>query len=79
MALVVFRILGKNYDAAVICGGMMGHGLGGTPNAVANMDAVGRKHGLQSKVAMVVVPLSGAVLIDVVALPWIVFCLNWVA
>lgn len=79
VALVVFRILGKNYDAAVICGGMMGHGLGGTPNAVANMDAVGRKHGLQSKVAMVVVPLSGAVLIDVVALPWIVFCLNWVA
>lgn len=79
VTLVVFRILGKNYDAAVICGGMMGHGLGGTPNAVANMDAVGRKHGLQSKVAMVVVPLSGAVLIDVVALPWIVFCLNWVA
>ena len=79
VTLIVFRILGKNYDAAVICGGMMGHGLGGTPNAVANMDAVGRKHGLQSKVAMVVVPLSGAVLIDVVALPWIVFCLNWVA
>lgn len=76
---VVFRVLGKNYDAAVICGGMMGHGLGGTPNAVANMDAVGRRHGLQSKVAMIVVPLSGAVLIDIVALPWIVFCLNWVA
>ncbi|QCB28204.1 sodium/glutamate symporter [Corynebacterium endometrii] len=76
---VVFRVLGKNYDAAVICGGMMGHGLGGTPVAVANMDAVGRRHGLQSKVAMIVVPLSGAVLIDIVALPWIVFCLNWVA
>lgn len=79
VVFVVFRVLGRNYDAAVICGGMMGHGLGGTPNAVANMDAVGRKHGLQSKVAMVVVPLSGAVLIDIVALPWIVFCLNWVA
>ena len=76
---VVFRVFGRNYDAAVICGGMMGHSLGGTPNAVANMDAVGRKHGLQSKVAMVVVPLSGAVLIDIVALPWNVFCLNWVA
>lgn len=79
VVLVVFRMLGKDYDAAVICGGMMGHGLGGTPNAVANMDAIGRRHGLQSRVGMIVVPLSGAVLIDIVALPWIVFCLNWVA
>ena len=79
VVLVVFRMLGKDYDAAVICGGMMGHGLGGTPNAVANMDAIGRSHGLQSSVGMIVVPLSGAVLIDIVALPWIVFCLNWVA
>lgn len=79
VVFVVFRMLGKDYDAAVICGGMMGHGLGGTPNAVANMDAIGRRHGLQSRVGMIVVPLSGAVLIDIVALPWIVFCLNWVA
>ncbi len=79
VVLVVFRLLGKSYDAAVICGGMMGHGLGGTPNAIANMDAVGRLHGLQSRLGMIVVPLSGAVLIDIVALPWIVFCINWVA
>lgn len=79
VVFVVFRVLGRDYDAAVICGGMMGHGLGGTPNAVANMDAIGRRHGLQSRVAMIVVPLSGAVLIDIVALPWIVFCINWVA
>lgn len=63
VVLIVFRVLGRNYDAAVICGGMMGHGLGGTPNAVANMDSVGRKHGLQSKVAMVVVPLLGQYLL----------------
>lgn len=77
VALVVFRLLGKNYDAAIICGGMMGHGLGGTPNAIANMDAVGRRFGLQSKLGMLIVPLSGAVLIDIVALPWIVFSLNF--
>lgn len=79
VTFIVFRVLGKDYDAAVICGGMMGHGLGGTPNAVANMDAVGRRCGLQSKIAMIVVPLSGAVLIDIVSVPWITFCINWLA
>ncbi len=73
---IVFRLLGRNYDAAIMCAGMMGHGLGGTPNAMANMDAVGQRFGAQSKLALLIVPLSGAVLIDTVALPWIVFCLN---
>lgn len=78
VAFVVFRMMGRDYDAAVIAGGMMGHGMGATPNAIANMDAVGRHFGLQSRMAMIVVPLAGAVLIDIVAMPWIVFCMNWV-
>lgn len=78
VAFVVFRMMGRDYDAAVIAGGMMGHGMGATPNAIANMDAVGRRFGLQSRMAMIVVPLAGAVLIDIVAMPWIVFCMNWV-
>lgn len=72
---VLFRMLGSNYDAATMCAGVMGHGLGGTPNALANMDAVGRRFGHQSRLGLIIVPLSGAVLIDIVALPWIVFCI----
>ncbi|WP_219623579.1 sodium/glutamate symporter, partial [Vibrio parahaemolyticus] len=30
VVFVIFRLLGKNYDAAVMCAGLMGHGLGAT-------------------------------------------------
>ncbi len=68
---VLFRLLGGNYDAAVMCAGMMGHGLGATPNAVANMGAVSEHYGLRSTKAFLIVPLCGAVLIDLVAIPCI--------
>ena len=35
---VVFRVLGKNYDAAVMCAGLCGHGLGATPSAIVPFD-----------------------------------------
>lgn len=79
VAFVVFRMLGRNYDAATMAAGMMGHGLGGTPNAMANMDAFNSRFGVRSERAFLVVPLAGAVLIDLVGLPWIVWCMNWVA
>lgn len=68
---VVFRLLGSNYDAAVMCAGFMGHGLGATPNAVANMGAIGEHYKLRSTKAFLIVPLCGAVLIDLVAIPCI--------
>ena len=37
---IVFRGLGKDYDAAVMIGGFIGHGLGATPNAMANLDVI---------------------------------------
>ena len=37
---VAFPVLGKSYDAVIMCAGMAGHGLGATPNAMANMKAV---------------------------------------
>lgn len=77
-AFVVFRLLGKNYDAATMVAGFLGHGLGATPNAMANMDAFNTKFGVRSERAFLIVPLAGAVLIDLVALPWIVWCLNLV-
>ena len=74
---VVFRLLGGDYDAAIMSAGMMGHGLGATPNAVANMGAVGEHYGVRSNKAFLIVPLCGAVLIDLVAIPCIVLFIGW--
>ncbi len=60
---VIFRVLGRNYDAAVISAGFIGFGLGATPTAMANMTAVTQRHGA-SHVAFLVVPLVGAFFID---------------
>ena len=62
---VVFRIMGKNYDAAVMVGGFIGLGLGATPVAIASMDAVSTRHGPSAK-ALLVVPLVGAFFIDLI-------------
>ena len=37
---ILFKGLGKDYDAAVMVGGFIGHGLGATPNAMANLDVI---------------------------------------
>ncbi len=60
---VVFRIAGRDYDAAVMTGGFVGLGLGATPVALANMDAVTRHYGMSTK-AFIVIPLIGAFFID---------------
>jgi ESS family glutamate:Na+ symporter len=60
---VTFRVMGSRYDAAVIAGGHCGFGLGATPTAVANMEAVTRRFG-PSPQAFLVVPLAGAFFID---------------
>lgn len=63
--VIVFRVLGRDYDAAVISGGFVGLGLGATPVAIANMNAITSKYGPSAK-AMLVVPLVGAFFIDIV-------------
>lgn len=65
---VVFRILGKNYDAAVMCAGLCGHGLGATPSAIVNMTALNEKYGMSRK-AMMIVPIVGAFLVDIIYQP----------
>ena len=65
---VVFSILGKNYDAAVMCAGLCGHGLGATPSAIVNMTAVNEKYGMSRK-AMMIVPIVGAFLVDIIYQP----------
>jgi len=65
---IVFRILGKDYDAAVMVAGLAGHGLGATPSAIVNMTAVNEKYGMSRK-AMMIVPIVGAFLVDVIYQP----------
>jgi ESS family glutamate:Na+ symporter len=60
---VLFRALGRTYDAAVICAGFMGISLGATPTAMANITAVTQRYGA-SHVAFLVVPLVGAFFLD---------------
>jgi len=60
---VTFRFMGGNYDAAIIAGGHCGFGMGATPTAVANMEALTRGYG-PSPEAFLVVPLMGAFFID---------------
>ena len=62
---IVFRVMGKTYDAAVISAGFTGLGLGATPVAIANMNAITSKYGPSFK-AFLVVPLVGAFFIDLV-------------
>lgn len=74
---IAFKALGKNYDAAVMCAGLLGHGLGATPNAVANMASVSEKYKMVSKKAFLIIPLCGAVLIDIVAIPYHTWIINF--
>ena len=62
--LVVFRTMGRDYDAAVIAAGFVGLGLGATPVGIANMEAVTKKHGPSVK-AFLIIPLVGAFFIDI--------------
>ena len=61
---VVFQFMGRDYDAAVISGGYAGLGLGATPTAIANMEAITQKFGA-SPMAFLVIPLVGAFFIDI--------------
>ena len=74
--LVVFRLLGKNYDAAVIVSGYAGLALGATPTAIANMTAVTERFGPAPK-AFIVVPLVGAFFIDIANAGIIELYLRW--
>ncbi len=62
---IVFRVMGRNYDAAVVCSGFGGISLGSTPTAMANMAAVTTRYGA-SHLAFIIVPLVCAVFIDLV-------------
>ncbi|HWZ47042.1 MAG TPA: sodium/glutamate symporter [Herbaspirillum sp.] len=61
---VTFRVMGSNYDAAVLAAGHCGFGLGATPTAIANMQAVTDRSG-PSPLAFLIVPMVSAFFIDI--------------
>ena len=63
--LVTFRVMGGDYDAAVMSAGLCGFGLGAMPNAIANMKTLTEHYGPAER-AFLVVPITGTFLIDLV-------------
>ena len=64
-SFIVFRVAGRDFDAAVISAGFAGIALGATPVAVANMQALTARYGASTK-AFIVIPLLGAFFLDIV-------------
>lgn len=62
-ALVVFNVMGRDYDAAVIVAGTCGFGMGATPNAMANMQAICDRYAPSVK-AYLIIPLVGSLFSD---------------
>jgi ESS family glutamate:Na+ symporter len=75
-ATVAFRIMGRDYDSAVMASGFVGFALGTTANAVANMRALVTKYGPAPR-AFLVVPLVGAFFIDFANAIIITLFVNW--
>ena len=72
---IVFKAMGSDYDAAVMVSGMCGSGLGATTNAMINMGEVSGKYGYTVN-PYLVVPLTGAFLIDIFQMPVILTAIN---
>ena len=74
--LVVFRALGKDYQAAVLSAGFMGISLGSTPTAIAAMSAVTKQYGSSPK-AFVILPLASALFVSLVNVAAITLFLSY--
>ena len=75
--LVAFPLLGKGYDSAVLVSGLCGFGLGATPNAMANMSAVCYKYHY-SAAPFVIVPIIGAMFVDIINTGIVTLFLNFI-
>lgn len=72
---IVFKAMGKDYDAAVMVSGMCGSGLGATTNAMLNMGEVSERYGYTVN-PYLIVTLTGAFLIDIFQMPVIIGAIN---
>ena len=60
---ISYKLMGKDYDSAVMVAGLTGFAMGSTSNAMANMNSVTEKY-LYSKTAFFIVPIVGSLFID---------------
>ena len=72
---VVFRVMGRDYDAAVLTSGFCGFGMGATPNAMANMQAICDKYRPSVK-AYLLIPIVGSMFTDFINSMIITFFVN---
>ena len=63
IVFLVFRLLGSDYTAAVLCAGFAGFSLGATPTAIANMSSVTKHYG-PAPLTFIMLPLVSAFLVD---------------
>lgn len=73
---ITFNFMGKDYEAAVIASANCGFGMGATPNAIANMQAITDEYGPAPK-AFFIVPLVGSLFIDFINASIITAFINW--
>ena len=73
---VEFNIMGRDYDAAVLSAGVCGFGMGATPNAMANMQAICEKY-VPSVKAYLLIPLVGSLFADFLNSLAITFFINF--
>lgn len=72
---VVFNVMGRNYDAAILAAGSCGFGMGATPNAMANMQALTDRF-VPSVKAYILVPIVGSMFADFINSITITFFIN---
>lgn len=72
---ITFKIMGKDYEAAVMACGHCGFGMGATPNAMANMGALSEKYTFAPR-AFFILPLVGSLFIDFANASVITFFMN---
>ena len=77
-SLVSYNLLGRDYDAAVMVAGHCGVGLGQTPNAMANMEAIIEEKG-PADVAMFIFPIVLAIAVNLTNPIIISFFINYLA
>lgn len=73
---VVFRVMGKDYDAAILVAGTCGFGMGATPNAMANMQVLCDRYAPSVK-AYLLIPLIGSLFADFINSLVITFFINF--
>lgn len=75
--IIIYRVMGKNYEAAVFASAMCGFGMGATPNAIANMDELTNRYGFVPT-PYFVVPIVGGLFIDFVNSGIITIFINFI-